>query len=206
MEPWKGAAIGAMLLLIVGYGVAQNRPLPKNGDATGSPPSAPATEAPDPVLAAWVGKEPLPWSFPASAWVNTARPLTPADLKGKVTLLEFWRRGCSHCEDAVPFMNELRTHFGSRLQMITFQSPGVLDDPENPENSWPQVKEWVAGHAIKYPVAFDEGRKLKNQYNVALYPFVLLVNREGKIVYVHTGHTRDKMQALGQQLQKLIGK
>ncbi len=204
MEPWKGAAIGAMLLLIVGYGVVQNRPLQDGTAGADAVPGAKATETPDPTLTAWIGKEPLPWSFPAQSWVNTPRPLTPTDLKGKITLIEFWRRGCSHCEDAVPFMNTLKSHFGPKLQIITFQSPGVIDDPENPENSWPQVKDWIKAHNIQYPVAFDEGRKLKNQYQVALYPFVMVVNRQGKIVYDHTGHTSEKARALGDELQKLI--
>jgi len=209
METWKGAAIGAMLLAIVGYGAIQNRSAQGNseGDANRVPvPSALETPTPDPVLVAWIGKEPLVWSFPQASWANTPRPLTPADLKGKVTVLEFWRMNCPHCEDAVPFMNALKKQFGSRLQLITFQSPGALDDPENMENSWPDVQKWMAAHAVSYPVAFDEGRKLKNGYKINLYPFVLLVDKQGKIVYAHTGHTPDKTQALMKQIQKLAGK
>lgn len=210
METWKGAAIGAMLLAIVGYGAVQNRatePAPPSANDASNPSNASALPAPtlDPAVAAWIGKEPLPWSFPKEAWANTPRPLTPGDLKGKVTLIEFWRTQCSHCEEAVPFMNALKQQFGSRLQIITFQSPGVIDDPQNPENSWREVKKWMAERGVSYPVAFDEGRKLKNQYKVNLYPFVLLVNKQGKIVYAHTGHTAQKSTELMQAIQKLVG-
>ena len=217
METWKGAAIGAMLLAIVGYGAVQNGatqrpPGPPESPAQGPdaaqggeqrPPQIPGTS---PDVAAWIGKEPVRWSFPKESWANSARPLRPEDLKGKVTLLEFWRTQCSHCEDAVPFMNGLKQQFGPRLQMMTFQSPGVIDDAMNPENSWAEVKKWMAERKVSYPVAFDEGRKLKNQYNVNLYPFVLLVNKQGKIVYAHTGHTSEKAAQLIQEIQKLVGK
>jgi thiol-disulfide isomerase/thioredoxin len=204
MEPWKGVTIGALLVAIVGYGVLQNRPATEAPTDTQN--SVQATPTPNAALDAWLGKSPLPWSFAASQWANTPRPLTPADIKGKVTLMEFWRMGCPHCEDAVPFLNAIHKNYGKRLQMVTFQSPGVIDDPENPENSWPKVKEWMAERAVSYPVAFDEGRKLKDQYNVMLYPQVMLIDAKGKIVYVHTGHTAEKERDLMQKLQKLIGK
>lgn len=207
METWKGAAIGAMLLAIVGYGAVQNRaPQPQSqGDSRDAAVAAP-TATPDPLLTPWIGKEPLKWSVPKASWANTPRPLTPADLKGRVTLMEFWRIGCSHCEDAVPFMNAMRKQYGPRLQIITFQSPGLLEDPENPELSWPTVQKWMAERSIQYPVAFDTGRRLKDGYKIKWYPMVLLVNKQGKIAYLHTGHTPEKEAALLQQIQKLVGK
>ena len=212
METWKGAAIGAMAAAFIGYAAMQNRPLqsspPGVTDGTGTTlvgsgePMPTAT--PDPALTALIGTEPIKWSFPASAWANVKKPLAPADLKGKVTLLEFWRMGCSHCEEAVPFMNALRNSYGSKLQIITFQSPGNLTDPQNMENSWPEVQKWMKQMGVAYPVAFDEGRKLKNQYPTKYYPFVLLVGPDGKIVYTHTGHTPEKAMALSRAIDKIV--
>jgi thiol-disulfide isomerase/thioredoxin len=213
MEKWKIAGILAMLVAAVGYTSLQNRAsenptgtaTPASGTSSEGARAAQATPARDPKLQALIGTSPRPWNLPASAWANTSKPLTLADTKGKVTLLEFWRSGCSHCEDAVPFMNAMSQAFKGRLQIITFQSPGDLKNPLNEENSWPKVQSWIKDHNVTYPVAFDAGRKLKDSYGIPKYPFLMLVNKQGKIVYATTGHTPQKAAELAAEITKLLG-
>ena len=215
MEKWKIGAIALLLAGFAGFAATQNKPpiaSPETAHSEGDghdhegehSDAAPAPES-DPKVAALIGTEPPAWSIPANLWANTKKPLTPADLKGKVTLLEFFRIGCPHCEDAVPFIEAMQKQYGPRgLQIITFQSPGVLTDSSNPELNWNTVQSWLKERDVTYPAAFDSGRALKNKTGITTYPLSLVVGKDGKIVYGQTGHTQQKAQALASKIEETM--
>ncbi len=213
MEKWKIGAIALLLAGFAGFAATQNKP-PIAGSET-APTDNAASETKDeplpsdPKVAALIGTAPPAWSIPANLWVNAKKPLTPADLKGKVTLLEFFRIGCSHCEEAVPFIEAMQKEYAPHgLQIITLQSPGMLasdikpGDAPNPELDWDTVKGWLKERKVTYPVAFDTDRIIKGKTGITTYPLSLVVNREGKIIYGQTGHTTEKSQALAAVIEK----
>ena len=193
MEKWK---IAVILLLVTGFvgfqWMQSSNGSSSNGsnDATASPT---ATPTPDPKLTKLLGTQFKPWNIPANLWMNTKKPLTLADLKGHVTLIEFFRIQCPHCEESVPMLLKIGKEMSVRgLKIISFQSPGLLTDPENPELSWPAVQQWAKSHGIKYPVAFDTNRKFKDQFGIEFYPLILLVDAKGRIIFAQSGHTPEK--------------
>lgn len=210
MDKWKIVLIIALIACLAGYGIYQ-----QSSKLSADMPAVPANPNETPQsseerqakLQKLVGTQPRSWSIPAANWANTPQPITLDDLKGHITVIEFWRSGCPHCEEAVPFMNELYSRYKSRgVKMVTFQSPGLVDNPDNPENNWTEVQNWIKEHAITYPVAFDEGSKLRKSYGVDLYPMVFLLDRKGKIAYANTGHDLKKerllMDALNKELKR----
>jgi thiol-disulfide isomerase/thioredoxin len=50
----------------------------------------------------YAGKQPAPEFPPGLDWLNTDRPLTLAQLKGKVVILDFWTYGCINCIHVIP--------------------------------------------------------------------------------------------------------
>ena len=49
------------------------------------------------------GSSPLPSLSGATGWINS-KPLTPADLKGKVVLVDFWDYSCINCIRSIPYI------------------------------------------------------------------------------------------------------
>ena len=46
--------------------------------------------------------------FPGTLeWLNTGRPLTLKDLRGKVVLLDFWTYCCINCMHIIPDLKKL---------------------------------------------------------------------------------------------------
>src|SRR4051794_25750351 len=151
MDKWKIGVIALLLCALVGYGVTQNQgnsgdtkpqESPEGHDDTAPTTTASPQAQSTPPLAAQAAaalrplmNHPAPgWMIKPEYWANTPKPLTLKDIKGHVTLLEFWRSTCPHCEQATPFMKriyELYSQLG--LKVITFHSssPNV---PE--ENDW----------------------------------------------------------------------
>ena len=212
MEKWK---IGAIIALMVGFGAFQwfatssenseNVVAAVDGEASadGQSPARPV-ETPSPALLALKGKMPHAWGVPANLWLNTPKPITLADLKGSVAVIEFWRLQCSHCQEAVPFMNGLHQRYKSRgLKVVTFQSPGELTK-ENMENNWGKVQEFAQRTSISYPVAFDTERKVKDKYKIELYPMILVLDRDGRIQLAETGHTPEKEREIVATIERLL--
>ena len=214
MDKWK---IGVSILLVVGlgfYGFYQNNPPSAanssetngNGDNKSNtdsknPPPAP----PDVQKDALLNKPAIDWNIAPEYWVNTPHPITLKDLKGSVTLLEFWRANCIHCQEAAPFMRELYDHWHPRgLKMVTFESPGQ-PNADNLENNWQQVQGKVKEWKLPYPVAFDKGRILFNKYHGNLYPMMIVLDKEGKVIFFHTGFDQAKSAALVRFLGHELG-
>ena len=208
MEKWKIGVIVLLLAGFAGFAATHNKPPIASPQATPAADANATADQPvlsDPQVAPLIGTAPPAWNIPANLWANTKKPLTSADLQGKVTLLEFFRIGCPHCEEAVPFIEAMQKEYGPHgLQIITFQSPGVLTDKSNPELNWSNVKTWLKEHSATYPAAFDTNRVLKNKTGIQTYPLSLVVGRDGKIVYGQTGHTTKKAQALANKIESVM--
>src|ERR1700748_2499027 len=62
-------------------------------------------------------RAPAPELAGASAWLNTdgGKPVTIADLKGKVVLLDFWTFGCINCMHIIPDLKKLEKKYSKEL-------------------------------------------------------------------------------------------
>ena len=125
-------------------------------------------------------------------WTNTPRALDIADFKGRVLLLEFFRIKCSHCNHAAPYMSALHKNLTPQgLSIVAVQSP-IQSNPE--ENDWTEVQRVVKTlWGATYPVAFDKNSQVLQRFyggnrNAMRWPTVLLIDRNGKVIYGHTGH------------------
>ena len=203
MDKWKIVIIVALLAGLGGYGFYQQNA------SQAPPPDQPVAkdEKPaNPKLIAMKGKTPPAWDIPANLWVNTKAPMPLESLKGSPVLMEFWRIGCSHCEQAAPFMNEIYKRYGAKgLKMVTIHTPGA-PTPDNPENNWTTVRQTIKDWKITYPVAYDEGGKLfQNVYGGERYPAVLLLDRAGKVQYVGTApESPEQKQELIAGIEELL--
>lgn len=204
MDKWKVVVIVLLLAGLGGYGFYQ-----QNANQAPPPPdpNAQAKEPPpNQKLVQMKGHTPPAWDIPANLWVNTKAPLPLSSLKGSPVLLEFWRIGCPHCEQAAPFLNELYKQYKSKgLKMVTIHTPGS-PAPENPENNWTTVRETIKKWGITYPVAYDTGGQLfQKVYGGDHYPATILLGREGKVRFVGTGLDRpDQKQELISHIEKLL--
>ncbi len=174
-----------VLLLAVSSTLAQNAPAPSKS---------------------LVGQKLKPWKIERRLWTNTPSSVWLGGTKGHVTVIEFFRISCSHCQDAAPSRRALFEKFSSRgVKMIGFQSPGgTFPDSGNPENNWSQVKATVKEWKLPYPVAFDRDRQLFNSYRLAFYPTVVVLDESGVVRFEQTGFTAEKDASLKRAIEALL--
>jgi thiol-disulfide isomerase/thioredoxin len=204
MDKWKIIIIVLLLAGLGGYGFYQ-----QNASQAPPPPDPSVAEKeppPNEKINKMKGQVPPAWDIPANLWVNTKAPIPLSSVKGSVTLLEFWRIGCPHCERAAPFLNQLYKQYQPKgLKMVTIHTPGS-PAPENPENNWTNVRQTIKDWGITYPVAYDEGGKLfQKVYGGDRYPTAILLDREGKIQFVETGmDSPEQKRELVANIDKLL--
>jgi thiol-disulfide isomerase/thioredoxin len=118
-------------------------------------------------------------------WFNS-KPLSIADLRGKVVLVDFWTYGCVNCVNTLPHVTELYTKYKDRGLVVV----GV-HTPEFPfERSAANVQAALKRHGITYPVAQDNESKTWNAYRNQYWPAQYIVDQSGKIVFQHAGEGR----------------
>ncbi|WP_426410959.1 redoxin domain-containing protein [Bradyrhizobium ganzhouense] len=120
-----------------------------------------------------------------SNWFNS-KPLTIADLRGKVVLVDFWTYGCVNCVNTLPHVTDLYAKYKDKGLVVV----GV-HTPEFPfERSASNVQAALKRHGITYPVAQDNDSKTWNAYRNQYWPAQYIIDQSGKIVFQHEGEGR----------------
>jgi hypothetical protein len=112
----------------------------------------------------------------ATAWINTT-PLTSADLRGKVVLVEFWTYTC---------INWLRSHAYVRTWAEKYNEHGLVvigaHTPEFPfEREVENVRRAVQEMKIHYPIAVDSDYAIWNAFQNNYWPAFYFVDAQGRI-------------------------
>jgi thiol-disulfide isomerase/thioredoxin len=130
-------------------------------------------------------------------WLNST-PLTKADLKGSVVLLQFWTLGCINCQRTLPYVTSWHQQFAAQgLKVIGVHTP------EFPfERKVSNIQTAMKRHGINYPVAVDNGFKTWQAYKNEYWPHLFLADRQGIIQYDHIGEGAYPETA--QMIQKLL--
>ncbi|OKO70621.1 thioredoxin [Bradyrhizobium sp. NAS80.1] len=118
-------------------------------------------------------------------WFNS-KPLSIADLRGKVVLVDFWTYGCVNCVNTLPHVTDLYAKYKDKGLVVV----GV-HTPEFPfERSASNVQAALKRHGITYPVAQDNDSKTWNAYRNQYWPAQYIIDQTGKIVFQHEGEGR----------------
>ena len=115
-------------------------------------------------------------------WFNSA-PLSMAQLRGKVVLVDFWTYGCVNCVNTLPHVTALYAKYKDRGLVVV-----GIHTPEFPfERSASNVQAALKRHGITYPVAQDNDSQTWNAYRNQYWPAQYIVDQTGKIVFQHDG-------------------
>jgi thiol-disulfide isomerase/thioredoxin len=145
---------------------------------------------------------PLEGRFPslagATGWLNSP-PLTPAELRGKVVLVDFWTYTC---------INWLRTEPYVRAWSRAYRDDGlVVLGVHTPEFSFEheidRVRLATQERAIEYPVALDSDYAVWKAFENHYWPALYFLDREGVIRDRHFGEGRYEQSE--RVIQRLLG-
>src|SRR5471030_2911287 len=104
------------------------------------------------------------------------REISPASLRGKVVLLNFWATWCPPCRAEIPDLVALQEKYKDTLQII-----GISED----EGGVDGVKRFAAEHRINYPVGMTTPEIEKMFPGISALPTSFIIDRESRIVQKH---------------------
>jgi thiol-disulfide isomerase/thioredoxin len=129
-------------------------------------------------------------------WINS-EPLKLKDLRGRVVLIEFWTFGCYNCRNTLPFIKGWHDRYRDKgLTVVGVHSPEFDEEREAAK-----VRSEVASLGIHYPVVTDNDYQTWNAYDVAAWPTLFLLDKQGRIRWKHVGEgDYDEAERLIQKL------
>ena len=114
--------------------------------------------------------------FPAGLqWLNTERPLTLRELRGKVVLLDFWTYGCINCLHIIPDLQRLEAAYPRELVVIGVHS-GKYDNERMLDN----IRQATRRYGIAHAVVNDRDFHIWNAYQVPGWPTQIVIDPEGR--------------------------
>jgi thiol-disulfide isomerase/thioredoxin len=115
-------------------------------------------------------------------WLNSD-PLTIADLKGNVVLIQFWTFACINCQRTLPYITRWHSQYQLQgLKVIGVHTPEFAFERE-PNN----IEQALKQHQITYPVPIDNEYKTWQAYDNHYWPHLFLADRQGLMRYDHIG-------------------
>ena len=174
------AALGAARLGVIGSAVQQMA-------------CAALTERDEGVLPALTG---------ATEWLNSP-PLTPAGLRGKVVLVDFWTYTCVNWLRTLPYVRAWAEKYREQgLVVIGAHTPEFPFEKDIDNVRW-AVKEMNVG----YPVAVDSDYGVWRAFDNNYWPAVYVADANGRIRYHHFGEgAYDETERVIQRLLKENGR
>ena len=119
----------------------------------------------------------------ATGWLNTDKPISIADLKGQVVLIDFWTYCCINCMHVFPDLKYIEEKYKNKPVVVLGVHSGKFDE----EKDAGHIRNAVLRHNINHPVAVDNDFKVWNAYGVRSWPTLVLIDPEGNAVGAVSG-------------------
>ncbi|GAC1540960.1 MAG: hypothetical protein NVS3B10_05570 [Polyangiales bacterium] len=125
----------------------------------------------------------------ATAWLNADRPLVPADLAGRVVVVDFWTSCCINCLQTLPILAALeKRHDADPVLVVGVHSPKF-----DAETEGERLRSAIAENSITHPVAVDGSMKIWTAWKAQAWPTVLVLDARGRIVWRGSGEPKKEV-------------
>jgi len=118
-----------------------------------------------------------------------------ADLKGQVVIVEFWATWCGPCRQEMPQLSKLYDKY--RGSGFVLMGVNVDDDVRN-------ATEVANKLAVSFPVLLDTDKAVSKLYDLSTMPSTVLVDRYGKVRYLHRGYLAGYEDTYDKQVRELL--
>ena len=126
---------------------------------------------------------------------NSGKNLKLSESRGEVILLNFWASWCAPCREEMPLLDSIH----NKYKGFGFKVLGV-----NVEEDSAEAKKILNDIKVSFPVVFDNENKVSKMYNVSAMPSTVLIDRDGKMRYLHKGYKSGDEATYKKWVKKLI--
>ena len=120
--------------------------------------------------------------FHGKLWFNSP-PLSLAQLRGKVVLVDFWEYTCINCIRTFPYLRRWEELYAPEGLIIIAVHTPEFAFAKNPANVANAVKRF----GFSFPVVLDNDEAIWNAFHNIAWPADFLIDKDGRIAYMHIG-------------------
>jgi len=102
-----------------------------------------------------------------------------SEYRGDVVMINFWASWCGPCRQEMPALEQLY----KKYQDLGFVILGVNLDEDSSK-----AANLLQKIPVSFPILYDNTKKVSTQYDVKAMPTTFLVDRDGKLRYVHKAY------------------
>lgn len=125
------------------------------------------------------------------------KPVSMKALRGKVVLVDFWASWCKPCRAELPALDRLYKVYQQRgLEIV-----GVSVDRDVEA-----ARAFLRSHPVAFRNVHDATQTIADQYRPTTMPSSYLIDRAGRIRYVHTGFRAGDEKVFAQEIEALLKK
>ena len=128
------------------------------------------------------------------------KSITSKDLKGKVTVLDFFAVNCPHCKKQIARLETIRKQYADKGVEFVTVSQTMRNKKYTQEQTIDKIKE--AG--FRGQLAYDPDNKVGPKFTATSFPTMVVVGKTGRIGAVNIGNMGDLEKRLTGQLDALI--
>ncbi len=115
--------------------------------------------------------------------------------RGKVVYLDFWASWCGPCRESFPWLSNLAREYSSKQLVVI----GVNVDQDRA-----RAERFLNETPASFAILYDPRGELATTYKVAGMPSAVLIDREGRIRYSHSGFSAKNKDLYEEQLRTLL--
>lgn len=110
-------------------------------------------------------------------WFNVDGPLSLADLRGRLVILDFWTFCCINCMHVLPTLRRIEEAHPDEVVVIGIHSPKF-----QAERDAGNVARAIERYGIRHPVAHDPWMGVWEDYAVRAWPTLVFVSPDGCVI------------------------
>jgi peroxiredoxin len=118
-----------------------------------------------------------------------------SEFRGDVVMINFWATWCGPCRQEMPILNDL---------YLKYRDKGFTLLGVNVEKNNSKAANMIRDLRVVYPVLFDQQSEVSKLYKVDDMPSTILVDRDGKIRYLHNGYVSGTEDQYVREVRELM--
>jgi len=126
---------------------------------------------------------------------DSGRNVRLSELRGQVVLINFWASWCGPCRQELPLLNKM---YGQ------YRAAGFMLLAVNVDDNRKDADAMLKRLDLRLPILFDVSKNVAKLYGVDTMPATLLIDRDGRVRYVHRGYYSGYEQKYERQVRELL--
>jgi peroxiredoxin len=115
--------------------------------------------------------------------------------RGRVVMVNFWATWCGPCRVEMPHLARLYDKYrGSGFVVL---GVNIDEDPRKAASLAAQL-------GMRFPVLLDTDKKVSRLYDLSMMPSTILIDRDGRVRYVHRGYRDGYEVTYDKQIRELL--